>query len=222
MSTKRYVDVDFTQRLRGVIGNESVRAFAMRAGLSAPAVHGYLNGTDPGRSALAAMAKAGRVSGGYLAFGDAEPHSTFLLPGGLPQDAGDAVVIPAYEGPGMDQSSATSLVGYIALSKNWLQLTFRTHPEHMRLFSPLSGLEAGDMAIGDINVDGAIVGDGTYVVAEADRLGARLFQRLPGGKIQVKSRNPDFEPITVPESRLADAGFRMVARLILIWAARSV
>jgi len=217
MSNKKDIDEDFPRRLRGVIGNESVRAFAMRAGLSAPAVHGYLNGTDPGRQALAAMARAGRVSGGYLAFGDPEPHSTFLLPGGLPQDAGDAMVVPAYA----SEESAT-IAGYVSLSKGWLAVMFRAAPERLRLFSQVHGMEAGDLALGELTVDGEGVGDGTYVVNTGDRLAARIIQRLPGGKVQVKSRSPDFEPVTVAEARIADAGFRIVARLLLVWSARTV
>jgi len=66
----------FAQRLAYSVGNETVRAFAIRSGLAPATVRKYLRDerTDPGRSALVAMATAAGVSLEWLITGMGAPY----------------------------------------------------------------------------------------------------------------------------------------------------
>lgn len=66
----------FSQRLAYSVGNETVRAFAIRSGLAPATVRKYLRDerTDPGRTALVAMATAAGVSLEWLITGMGAPY----------------------------------------------------------------------------------------------------------------------------------------------------
>jgi len=72
---------DFVARLKECIGDESVRSFAKRAGLSPSGVRACIAGSsDPSRTAVQKMAIAAKRDPSWLAYGT-EPnlaHSTFL------------------------------------------------------------------------------------------------------------------------------------------------
>lgn len=61
----------FTVRLREIIGNEPLRSFGNRCGVSAGALHHYLNiGSEPSLSRLVAIANAAGVNLLWLATGE--------------------------------------------------------------------------------------------------------------------------------------------------------
>jgi phage repressor protein C with HTH and peptisase S24 domain len=65
--------VRFALRIRALIGRESLRAFALRAGISAAVLSQYMNaGSEPTRPILIAIANAGGCSVQWLALGDGE------------------------------------------------------------------------------------------------------------------------------------------------------
>ncbi len=76
----------FAQRLAYSVGNETVRAFAIRSGLAPATVRKYLRDerTDPGRSALVAMATAAGVSLEWLITGMGAPYLSATDP--MPPD----------------------------------------------------------------------------------------------------------------------------------------
>lgn len=61
----------FQNRLKKLIGSDSVRSFAHRCGLSDSVLRKYLAGkSEPGMSALISMARAGKVTIQWLATGE--------------------------------------------------------------------------------------------------------------------------------------------------------
>lgn len=61
---------DFVDRLRVLIGKESVRSFAHRAGLKSSTLQAVLKGSNPTLPTLIAIAEAGSVPVGWLAVGE--------------------------------------------------------------------------------------------------------------------------------------------------------
>ncbi len=76
----------FAQRLAYSVGNETVRAFAIRSGLAPATVRKYLRDerTDPGRTSLVAMATAAGVSLEWLISGMGAPYHSDTDP--MPPD----------------------------------------------------------------------------------------------------------------------------------------
>lgn len=76
----------FAQRLAYSVGNETVRAFAIRSGLAPATVRKYLRDerTDPGRTSLVAMATAAGVSLEWLMTGMGTPYHSDTDP--MPPD----------------------------------------------------------------------------------------------------------------------------------------
>lgn len=60
----------FTDRLKTIIGDKSIRAFALESGVSETAMRQYVSGkSDPSRKALIAIARSGKVGVEWLASG---------------------------------------------------------------------------------------------------------------------------------------------------------
>lgn len=73
------MDARFIQRLRAIIGDDSVSAFARRCGLTESAIRAYFSGKRPTMQNLAAMANAAGVTIDWLATGQGVRTRSELL-----------------------------------------------------------------------------------------------------------------------------------------------
>ncbi len=97
----------FLQRLKEAIGDESVRNFAKRSGISVSAVQHYLKGGgEPSLSKLKAIAQAANVSVAWLV-GETDDPSGIVAKGGTSRSSGDKVVLtPSSTAANMEANSS--------------------------------------------------------------------------------------------------------------------
>lgn len=70
-------DESLPKRLMSLIGERSVRSFALASGVSQTVIRKYLSGeSEPTRPALVSMARTGGVGVGWLAAGEGAPQET--------------------------------------------------------------------------------------------------------------------------------------------------
>lgn len=153
----------FTGRIRQVVGEESVRNFAKRAGLGTSTLQHIIEGGKPGVDKLVAIARAGGVTVDWLATGEGpmRPDEPPVQEQSLTQTqltdirervkaiengVGNAnglepgfVMIPRYDveasaGPGMF-ADAENVIDYMAFQRKWVRQALRADPDHLVLIT---------------------------------------------------------------------------------------
>jgi phage repressor protein C with HTH and peptisase S24 domain len=115
------------------------------------------------------------------------------------------------------------MVDVLAFKEDWIRQELRARPDQLRLIfvegdSMEPDLRAGDIVLID-HTDVTARREGVYVIRMDGALLVKQVQRLPGGQVRVMSRNPAYEPFTVPVSKLEHPdGLAVIGRVV--WACR--
>ncbi len=186
----------FHERLQKALGDESVRGFSRRSGVSETALRAYLAGkSEPSRPALIAMADAAGVSVEWLAVGDRKPTAA---PEARIGD--EFALVPLYDlevsAGGGAITDRENIVSQIAFRRDWLRHV-GLNINHLvsvsvRGDSMEPSIRDGDMLLVDTSQTD-VVEDGIYVLRIDSHLLAKRLQRLVDGRLYIKSDNPAYE-----------------------------
>lgn len=202
----------FPGRLRKVMGAKSIRAFARESGLSDTVLRQYLAGqSEPTRPAIIAMARAARVSVGWLAAGSEMEFGAgkWEVAESYPRYAGDDltkdyILVPCHElavGDGVVLRSG-QVVDHLAFKIAWVKGELGVDPRNLALIAVkddamMPALHQGDLLLLDLS-QRQVRADAIYVLAVDDMLFARRIQRLVDGALCVRSDNPVYKEQIVP------------------------
>lgn len=115
------------------------------------------------------------------------------------------------------------MVDVLAFKEDWIRQELRATPDQLRLIfvegdSMEPDLRAGDIVLLD-HTDTTARREGVYVIRMDGALLVKQVQRLPGGVVKIMSRNPAYEPFSLPVSKLEEPdGFAIIGRVV--WACR--
>lgn len=225
----------FCDRLADVLGDESVRSFALRANLSPPVIKKYLEGeSTPNVERLCAIADAGFVTVQWLATGEGPKFPNHELPisdsreaEALPHSTSDFstfadeyALIPGYSvqvsaGNGtLAQDSKP--VRHLAFRRKWLKWRGFCEKDLAIVWAKGDSMEP---VISDNNtlvvhlgrtkpVDGGI-----YVIRNGDQLWVKRVQVKPGAWLLL-SDNAVYPPFEVPMSE--QHNFQVVGQVVHI------
>lgn len=198
-------DEGFIERLRDLASKVgSANALAKAAGISQSGIQRYLNGGEPSRKALVAIADAGEVSVDWLATGRA-PAGQGLS---APSDMEDYAFVPLYDaqcsagaGSWNENSRVLTHLSFTRYSLRKQGLT----PDHLSAIridgdSMEPVLNSGDTVLID-HTRTTIEGEGIYVLRFDGHLYAKRLQRNFDGVVII-SENKHYQPVTVPRDRL--------------------
>lgn len=205
----------FTVRIRNVIGDESVRSFAKRAGLGTSTLQNIVEGARPTVDKLVAIAHAGAVSIDWLATGQGPRDRTTAESGydtrpltagrGVAEDpspyfdvtapGSGFVLVPridvkASAGHG-NWAAEENLIDHMAFRADFVRRTLRADPRNLVLITAIGDsmeptIRAGDLLLVDRGVD-RIIDDAIYVLARDGEVVVKRVQQFFGGAIVVKS-----------------------------------
>jgi len=179
---------------------------------------------EPAVSKIAALCRASGFSLDYLVYGQGNPKGSQspLQPGAGYAD------IPLYDvrakgGNGGSAIDDERIVNELAFREDWIRRELRTSPANLRLIhvegdSMEPDLRAGDIILVD-HTDTTARREGIYVIRMDDALLVKVLQRLPGGLINVASRNPAYQAFTVNVADIESSPtFSIIGRVV--WACR--
>lgn len=209
----------FSERLKKVIGAESLRTFGSRCRLSEGVLRSYLRqNTFPSLDRLAAIAQAGGVSLAWLASGFTPiQHTDDAPPSRGEQHLNESYILPLRE-IFADAGSLLNrqVVDYLALHTEWLTAYLGLSPDHIALISVVGDsmepyLADGDLILLDTSVT-HVEADNVYVLQYGDVLLARRIQIMLDGAVAVKSYNDAYESEVLP-AEMADK-LHVVGRVV--------
>jgi len=221
-------------------------ALAQKAAIPRRSLEDYLTGkAEPKASRIAAIAAAANVSLHWLITGEGPEgvyewlqwHSARLQDetrhDGVPaltleQPRAGYVYLPLYEGvsaqAGGGRIVESEHVGrMLAFQEDWIRQELRSAPADLGLMriegdSGEPDLRSGDIVLFDRTATTARH-EGVYIMRMDDALLVKQLQRLPGGVVRATSRNPNYEPFTIPLTQLESSGeFAIIGRIV--WACR--
>lgn len=158
-----------------------------------------------------------------------EKFTEVRRPTALEQPSAGYVYLPLYElkagaSPrGVLVEDGEHPVEALAFKEDWIRNTLRAAPADLRLIyvegdSMEPDLRAGDIVLID-HTDTMARREGIYVLRMDDALLVKQVQRMPGGVVKLTSRNPAYEPITLPVPVVAEQGkYAIIGRVV--WACR--
>lgn len=216
----------FQQRLKEAIGDESVHAFAKRAGINDTSMRAYLKDTMPGLDKLVAIADAGAVTLDWLARG--------LEPKRVSRSALSENAVLAYGSNGnmlMIQKSDMTTEGFalvprldiqasagggrLAISEEPLEyLAFQAAWLRGRGINPASAriltargdsmeetIRDGDVLLVDTSID-RVRDNSIYVVILGDMVLVKRIHGRINGSLQLISDNPRYPAEEVPKGEV--------------------
>ena len=211
-SSKKELERDeaFIERLRSLAeAHGSVNALAKAAGVSQSGLQRYLNGGEPSRKALIAIAVAGGVSLEWLATGSGE---SAITEGHQAEVLGmeDYAFVPLYDaqcsaGAGAWNENCRVLT-HISFTRYSLRKQGLT-PDHLSAIridgdSMEPVLHSGDTVLID-HTRTTIEGEGIYILRLDGHLYAKRLQRNFDG-VAIISANSAYDKVIVPRDRLAE------------------
>lgn len=235
--------MNFAERLKQVMRDESVLGFAKKSGLSEGAIRQYLKGGEPGIEKVIAIANATGVSVGWLATGDGQPEpiseperlfkaTAAALPTGKRavtrqadleeyQDS-DSIAVPlvnltASAGPGAAVVSE-QIEDYVRFSGRMLR-HLGLEPGEVFLMPALGDsmeprIRSGELMLCSRAPQHLKGVDGTYIARLEGDILVKRIQRLPGGKVVVSSENPSYSPFEVTLNDGVD--FAIIGLVVLV------
>lgn len=219
----------FMERMKVLLENVGGPGeLARKAGVSRRVIDKYRGGeSDPSRSRLVRLARAGGVSLEWLATGKESERPAAQGAAergvGLVADAGDRYVrIPRFDvraaaGAGAVVESE-EVIEHVIFEREYLRLKLGASPQNLALIeahgdSMAETIQSGDLLLVDTSVP-RVRGDGIYVIRiDGSLLVKRLVVRLDGG-VHLKSDNPRYDVIEVPKRDLAT--LRIVGRVVWV------
>jgi phage repressor protein C with HTH and peptisase S24 domain len=209
------------QRLRWLIGDESIYHFAVRCGLPDSTLRKYLRGSQPTADRLALIGRCTGVSVDWLVTGEGEAY-----PSEQSRIVGEQLVrLPLYDiaagaGDGLfsDESAESEI---IAFQESWLRQKFHTSSQGLHLIyvrgeSMEPTLHTGDIVL--LDTKATQVSEGIYVLRIDSALFVKRLHRLPAGMLRVISDNPTYEPFMINLKQPPD-DFAVIGRVL--WSMRS-
>jgi len=201
----------FNERLKELIGQESVRAFGRKVGISDTTIRKYLSGeTEPTISRLVSIAVACEVALEWLATGEGPKH-----PGGQSEPSAcvckdefdeeyaliDGYHVTVSTGHGAFNGDHTPVKRHLAFRQKWLNYRgFK--PEQLKVvFAKGDSMEptikSGDSLL--INLASIKPLDGQiFVVRLGDELYAKRIQKRWDGAIELISDNKEYNTQVIP------------------------
>ena len=204
----------FVGRLRKIIAmSESANALARKAGISQSGLHRYLNGSDPSRRALIALAEAAGVSVEWLATG-AEPDAADPSKNDLSKnDLGTLARMPIYAFDRHPQSAqpipARTVFTPLAFCREWLREHGVNWQNVMVVTMRGDSMEPTIMNNDNLLIDVAETEfqDGDIVtVNDGERILIRRLQHLLHGRMRMISDNQKYETIDIAASDITMIG----------------
>lgn len=213
----------FSERIKQLVGHESVRKFAKRCGISETALRKYLSGESlPVLDKLIAMANASDVSVEWLATGEGSKERGRLADGSsLVME--DCAIYSVTQCEACHESSRISLydvqpsagngtifndeniIDHIPFSRKWLKQQ-GLNEKNLVLVTATGDsmhptIKNGDMLMLDRTRTEAT--SGVYIIRMGDELFVKRLQKNPvDNSITIKSDNPAYEPIIAQEDQL--------------------
>ena len=131
------------------------------------------------------------------------------------------VTIPVYDakaaaGPGYENGDQAEVVSDVRLTHIFIHNVLRTSPSHLVALSVegdsmVPTFHPGDVLLIDSKTHREIT-DGIFLFRQDDSLLVKQLQRLPGGAIQVSSRNPEYPSYTIHQDNAE--GFQVIGRVV--------
>ncbi|WP_354624873.1 S24 family peptidase [Psychromonas sp. MME2] len=216
----------FQSRLNKIIGTNSARSLALKAGVSPTALRKYIDGeSTPNLERLIAIANAGGVSVQWLATGEEVAERVEYLEAptvGEPSDFDDFVLIPGYS---VQVSAGFGSVGndekiptrHLAFRKKWLQYKGFKPQDLIALWAKGDSMEP---SIGDNNtlivhtaenkpVDGNI-----YIFRLEDQLVVKRVQVNLFGSYLLISDNSHYPPMEIKKADMEQ--FDVIGKVVHI------
>lgn len=192
----------FAARVREVVGETSVRAFAREAQIDEKSLRKYLEGTgEPGLANLRRLAARGGVTVEWLATGEGPRDPAVLAAvSGCGPSLADFALVPRYDiraaagGGALVQSE--QVVDHLAFKRSWLRHE-GISPSRCALIEATGDsmeptISAGDLvlvALDQINP----ASEGVFVLRRRNALLIKRLQLLHTGQLQIRSDNPGYQ-----------------------------
>jgi phage repressor protein C with HTH and peptisase S24 domain len=204
------VDAAFRSRLTQVIHSfGSVVALATAIGVSDNAIYKWLRGLGhPSVANLVALARAGRVSVEWLATGAEAAQSAQAITRAV--EHGDFVFMPRNRirfSSGRDGIlRSDQVVDSIAFRAGWVKRRLNTESRDLILIEVVGDsmaptVEDSDLILADL-AEPRFRQDGIYLLRHDGGLTVKRIQRRPDGKFLVRSDNPKYEAMVVPNVKI--------------------
>lgn len=156
---------------------------------------------------------------------DPETHLPIDL-GRKPEAEQDFVLIPSYDVQASVGNDALlheeNFFDYLAFRRTWLRQEFGASAVDMYIIEVIGDsmadtLVPGDILLVDHRPDRTIPADGVFLLRIDGSLLVKRIQRLPGGRIKVKSDNQAYESFELDLAK-PDDGFSIIGRVV--WSGR--
>lgn len=206
----------FSTRLKELVGQHSIRAFAQRVGLAQNTIHNMLNGSHPRLDNLITIANACNVAVEWLATGRgpksySPPHRLQEAAGhysDAPTPLNEFCFIPFFDNPIPNQPwNSAALERYkLPFRCDWLYAEGLA-PEHLvsikaqgDTMEPL--IRSGDILL--IDTRHTQPAEGLYVLKINHHLAIKRLQRLDENRIRIKNDNPAYDSVDMDIAQLND------------------
>lgn len=215
-TSKPEPETDIAARIKLLIGDESVSAFARRSDIGESLMRQYLSGSIPGADKLVQVARAGNANIEWLATGEGPMRRGYGKP--VAESFSVQEPAPGYEYlPLYDVQAAAGhgslveredIADFLAFKSAWIRRELGADPKDLYLISVEGDsmeptLRPGDVILVDRRQAWRIPKDGVYVLLMDGSLLVKRLQSMPGGIIKVTSDNPSYSPFQL-EKRWVD------------------
>lgn len=211
----------FGERLRLVVGNESVNSFARRSGISEGSLRQYLAGSVPGADKVVSIAVTGKVSIDWLLRGAGDMRGEEVAP--VPAEFRLIPRLPVQPSSGFGSLIAEeSPMEMLAFRSDWLRKV-GINPDFAHVLTNRGDsneptIRDGDVLLVDTSID-RVIDNAFYIVIYQGNALLKRVQMLRDGTIVLSSDNKQvYRDEIVPASEVPD--LRIAARLM--WFGRSI
>ena len=216
---------EFQKRLKTLIGEDSVSAFARRAGESEGTIRSYLRGVTPGLDKVIKLARANGVSVLWLAAGQGPKQETEMR--ALLRVSGNEDVIRAVDRERCDPSEfvllprynvraaagagavieSERIVDYLAFKAEWVRRTLGAAPRNLLLIEAWGDsmeptVRHGDLLLIDTS-EPRVRDNAIYALLIEGDLVVKRVQRKLDGALVVRSDNEAYPPEEIPAAESA-------------------
>lgn len=221
-------------RIKRVIGDEPVAAFARRAKISESTLRDYISDDPekrkkPGMENLSRIASAAGVSIDYLVTGRTRDDSPLAVasPRSGYTPAVDFVYLPLHRNVSASAGNGSIVwdehdIDHLAFQSSFIRQELRANPKNLRLVR-ISGdsmerlLYSGDMVMVDTSIN-TLQAEGMYVFRIDDSISVKWLNAMPGGAIRVASENATKYPPYEISREQADLHHFQIVGLVRWWA----
>jgi phage repressor protein C with HTH and peptisase S24 domain len=222
------------ERIRWIIGDEPVAAFARRAKISESTLRDYISEDDtkrkkPGMENLRRIADAGGVSIDFLVTGKSAGSEPMRAAQDAPlyMPGSKFVFLPLHRNVSASAGNGAVVwdehdVDHLAFQESFIRQDLRAKPADLRLVRVAGDsmerlLYSGDMVMVDTSVH-QLQAEGMYVFRLDDSVSVKWMSLMPGGVIRVSSENSAKYPAYEITRAQAESDHFQVLGLVRWWA----